>query len=289
MPMIKSIMALGGVEREVGKHQWAGANSQWQKGIWQLWKDVKKDTSFNADQTYQAAELGTEMLGRAAALELAIVDNRLQVKVINNTGHKLPTGYAEGRRMWLQVTASVSGTVVYSSGVPIDGVIPGDAKVYEVRQGLTESHANALGRPTLAGEGFHFILNNATMIDNRIPPRGYTAAAFAERDMLPVGYSYADGQYWDSTSYRIPLESTSVEVKLLFQSASPEYLDFLEAEADVVVADAVLGEMNWGQTVGQLRRDLNLVEPTIMATALLTPTFDLTLPTETIYLPVVTR
>lgn len=71
------------------KHQWAGANSQWQKGIWQLWKEVKKDTSFNADQTYQAADSGAEMLGRAAALELAIVNNRLQVKVINNTGAQI--------------------------------------------------------------------------------------------------------------------------------------------------------------------------------------------------------
>jgi hypothetical protein len=285
MPMVKATMAIGSPEREFGKHQWGGGNSQWQRGIWQLWKDVKKDTSFNAEQTYAAAATGAAMLERAAELEVALVNNRLQVTVINNTGHKLPTGYAEGRRMWLQVTASVSNTVIYSSGVPIDGLIAGDTKIYEMKQGLTVNHATALGRPTLAGTGFHFILNNAIVGDNRIPPRGYTAAAFAERDMLPVGYHYADGQYWDTTLYRIPRASTHVEVKLLFQSASPEYLDFLEANADFAVADAVLGEMNWGQTVGQLRRDLKLTEPAIVATATITPTFA----PEVIYLPLVAR
>lgn len=289
MPMLQSVMAIGGAEREIGKHQWAGGNSRWQEGIRQLWKDVSKDSSFNADATYRAAQAGTEMLQRAASLELAIVKNRLQVKVINNTGHKLPTGYAEGRRMWLQITAAVSGTVVYSTGVPIDGDIIGNTKVYEIKQGLTPNHAAALGNGVSPGESFHFVLNNAVFFDNRIPPRGYNAATFAARDMQPVGYRYEDGQYWDITTYRVPLNSTAIEVQLLFQSASGDYLDFLEEKADFTVGDAVLGEINWGTTVGQLRRDFRLDAPAVMATAVLTPTFDPSLPESAVYLPVVLR
>lgn len=287
MPMVQSPLAIGAEERMVGKHQWAGANSRWQLGIVDLWQDVKSDLSFNAQATTAAAAKGDEFLQRAADLELAIVDNQLEVTVTNNTGHKLPTGYAEGRRMWLKVTAYVGDTAVYTTGVPNNGHITGETKVYEIKQGLTTNRANALARPTLAGEGFHFILNNAILFDNRIPPRGYRAETFAERDMLPVGYTYADGQYWDKTRYDIPLESSRVEVRLLFQSASGEYLDFLETEADIVVADAVLGEMNWGETVGQLRRELALDEPALIASAVITPTFA---PVgETLYLPLVAR
>ncbi|MCB0184156.1 MAG: hypothetical protein KDE31_07830, partial [Caldilineaceae bacterium] len=285
MPLVKSALAIGAAEREVGKHQWAGANSRWQLGIAQLWQDVKSDFSFNAEQTKAAATTGAEMLQRAAELELAIVDNQLEVKVINNTGHKLPTGYAEGRRMWLQVTAFVNDTAVYTTGVPLAGDIKGETKIYEIKQGLTTNHAENLGKPELAGAGFHFILNNATLFDNRIPPRGYSGEGFAPRDMLPVGYSYADGQYWDITTYAIPTNSTRVEVQLRYQAASGDYLDFLEAEANVVVADAVLGEMNWGETVGQLRRDLALDTPAVMASSVLTPTFA----PELLYLPLVAR
>ena len=289
MPMVKSILGLGGIEREVGKHQWAGGNSRWQKGIWQLWKDVAADTSFNADQTLAATAKGEAMLRRAAELELAIVNNRLQVSVINNTGHKLPTGYAEGRRMWLQVIAYSGTTPIYQNGVPVDGAIGRGVKIYEVKQGITPGHAQDLGQPTLAGAGFHFILNNATMLDNRIPPRGFTNAAFVADGMQPIGYGYADGQYWDTTTYQIPPATTTVSVTLLYQTASPDYLDFLEANADVVVADAVLGEMNWGQTLGQLRRDLDLTAPAIMASAAITPTFDPNIPFYQLYLPVVTQ
>lgn len=290
MPMIKSIVAVGGVEREVGKHQWAGGNSRWQLGIWELWKDVKADYSFNAEETHTAATTGQEMLQRAAELELAIVDNALEVKVINNTGHKLPTGYAEGRRMWLQVSTFISNTAIYTTGLSIDGEISGETKIYEIHQGITPNHAATIEQPTLAGKGFHFVLNNTIVSDNRIPPRGYTAEAFAARNMEPVGYAYADGQYWDTTTYAIPTNSTRVEVQLLYQSASPAYLDFLEQEADFVVADAMLDEINWGQMVGQLRRDLNLVEPVVMASATLTPTFGGGQPEKgRVYLPLIVR
>src|SRR5690606_20829632 len=44
-----------------------------------------------------------DMLRAASDMELTQVDDQLQVRVINYSGHKLPTGYPEGRRMWLNV------------------------------------------------------------------------------------------------------------------------------------------------------------------------------------------
>ena len=41
----------------------------------------------------------------AATLEASIAGGNLTVRVTNESGHKLPTGYPAGRRMWLHVRA----------------------------------------------------------------------------------------------------------------------------------------------------------------------------------------
>ncbi len=86
--------------------------------------------------------------------------------------------------------------------------------------------------PDLTGEetSFHMALSTDRYKDNRIPPRGFTNAAYADFGGSPVDYSYADGQYWDDTYYNIPLEANSVEVKLYYQSTSKEFIEFLRDE-----------------------------------------------------------
>src|SRR5690606_34524326 len=95
-----------------------GGSSVWQIGIADYWEDVAADTLFNKAQTEAAAAKGELMLQRAVSMTLEVNQDQLAVTLINNTGHKLPTGYAEGRRMWLQVKAYIEGTEVYTSGVP---------------------------------------------------------------------------------------------------------------------------------------------------------------------------
>ena len=45
-----------------------------------------------------------------------------------------------------------------------------------------------------------------------------------------MGYTYADGQYWDDTHYTLPVATASVEVSLYYQSISKEYIEFLRDE-----------------------------------------------------------
>ena len=45
-----------------------------------------------------------------------------------------------------------------------------------------------------------------------------------------MGYSYADGQYWDDTEYVMPSTVRSVEATLYYQTTSKEYIEFLQSE-----------------------------------------------------------
>jgi hypothetical protein len=170
------------------------------------------------------------MLQLAASLQLTPEDFGLTVRVTNETGHKLPSGYPEGRRIWLNVRAvDGTGALVFESGTydPVTAVLSHDeqAKVYEIVPGLSPGLAAALGMP--AGQSFHFVLNDTVYSDNRIPPRGFTNAGFAAIQSSPVDYAYADGQYWDEAAYFLPATAETAHVTLYYQTLSKEYVEFL--------------------------------------------------------------
>lgn len=176
------------------------------------------------------AERARFMLQNAARVELEVDGSNLEVKVTNLTGHKLPTGYPEGRRMWLQVRFfDAAGTLIAESGHwdGATGSLTHDAalKVYESIPVIGENIAAVVGLP--AGAEFHFALNNAIAKDNRIPPLGFSNAAYAAVGAAPVGATYADGQNWDATNYAIPAAAVRAEASLVYQSISKEFVEFL--------------------------------------------------------------
>jgi len=173
------------------------------------------------------------MLQNAAELAAAQEGTKLKVTVTNNTGHKLPTGYPEGRRTWINVKFYDAQMTLLSESGAYDaatGVLSHDpeAKIYEIEPGLDSVTAPLVGVPE--GPSFHFVLNNKVYKDNRIPPRGFTNAAYADFGGSPVDYSYADGQYWDDTFYAVPPNATSAQVTLYYQSTSKEFMEFLRDE-----------------------------------------------------------
>jgi hypothetical protein len=173
------------------------------------------------------------MLQNAAELAIAQVGSDLEVTVTNNSGHKLPTGYPEGRRIWINVKFYDAGSnLISESGAydPATGVLSHDpeVKIYETKPGLDADTASLVGVDP--GPSFHFVLNNKIYKDNRIPPRGFTNAAYDGFGGSPVGHTYADGQYWDDTLYTIPPNAASAEVTLYYQSTSLEYITFLRDE-----------------------------------------------------------
>lgn len=172
----------------------------------------------------QGKERSLETLQRAAELVLSFEKGdtlSLEVKVINKTGHKLPTGYPEGRRVWLNVKSyDGDGNLIFESGkydtAKAEIVEDEQLKVYEAKLGIK-------------GEGptFHFILNNYVVKDNRIPPRGFAAKDFGRAGAGVVGYRYRDGQFWDDTRYELPKNTARIGVSLLYQTSAKAYIDFL--------------------------------------------------------------
>lgn len=243
----------------VPQHIFVGGNAWVPLVLAELYPELNRRRAYE-----QTAAEAVKLLGQAAELSVTLQQgsnhNELiaHVRVTNLSGHKLPTGYPEGRRIWLQVMASDgAGRVFFESGrYDADQarlIEDPQIKIYEAKFGIH-------GR----GETFHFLLNDTLLKDNRIPPRGY----IPDPRTNPVGAAYAPGQHWDVTTYRIPLLSVqgpvTVSAKLLYQTASREYIEFLRDENR---------SDDWGRRLFELWERTGKSAPVVMAVAQATATF----------------
>lgn len=240
---------------DLGIHEFAGANA---------WMPILLGTLYggpgglNRQQAFaQTTAAATAALQRSASVELTLsplggAPGTLQaaVRVTNRAGHKIPSGYSEGRRMWLELEARDANGGVFWRSNAYDAAsgalaIDRDDAVYEVKQGIWNAAApvpsceteDAQGRPV-----FHFALNDCIAKDNRIPPRGFRGGADLELRPIPVG-RYAETSpgsgvlaHWDDRAYAIPVPAgtplpVTVEARLRHQVATREYLEFLRNQA----------------------------------------------------------
>lgn len=209
-----------------------------------LWKEAReRNRKYMQREAAEMSLINTSVQGNTVNLE---------VKIINKGGHKLPTGFAEGRQMWLHVKATDDvGKVIFESGYLDDGYLVRDKyslngkivddpvktmiKVYEV-----EAIADGYDESVVAkgNEHFHFILMNKIVKDNRIPPKGFNKKAYTADGAFiiphdPKDTDYADGQYWDITPYTFTVPEgkngkISVTATLNYQTFSREYIEFLK-------------------------------------------------------------
>lgn len=190
---------------------------------------------YAAEVNAQALDAGMQRaknnLQNSATLELTVNDDKTQasVRVTNHTGHKLPTGYPEGRRMWINLKAySSAGTLLQEYGaydVATAVLTKEGTRIYECEPGISQEVADATGLP--AGPSFHFAINSQIYFDNRIPPAGFTNAKLVAAQSPVIGASYADGQNWDVSTYSLPPGTARVEANLYYQTTSKEYVEFL--------------------------------------------------------------
>jgi len=234
----------GSRQDDLRTHQFAGGNA-WMPAVLKSAYGAALGREAGFDRTILYA---LDMLQNRSALVQAQVDSvsngtaQVSVKVTNLTGHKLPTGYPEGRRMWLHVEArDANNTVIWESGAynPATAELTHDAqlKVYETLQGIWNGSQCVTEEPS-GRKLFHFVLNNCVAKDNRIPPLGFVPGI----ETKPVGITYPTNPQhpgelvnWDITQYNIPVSGAALPVtvtaSLNYQTASKEYIDFLASEA----------------------------------------------------------
>ncbi|MBV1858822.1 MAG: cytochrome c family protein [Nannocystaceae bacterium] len=157
------------------------------------------------------------------------------VRVTNDTGHKLPSGYSEGRVMWIEVVASYNDEVVISSG-------RWDQSTGSIQEDPSVRRYEGVAEDLESGTRNHLLLNNHWVIDNRIPPRGLqphpeTDPVSERYGMTPQG----SWEHWDEVNYALPgapeVEDATpgdagddelhVSVRLLYVINTREYIELL--------------------------------------------------------------
>lgn len=260
-----------------------------------------------------AIEAGKSRALQQLQLATTLAVNGDTLNLTNLTGHKLISGYPEGRRMWLNVkwydadstlmredgsydvVATVNGSPVKSI-VDLDGA---NTRIYEAHYGMTQEWANQLlglgydpalplrfdratgdvaytlgelaAQPTgTTYDTFHFVLNNTVTQDNRIPPYGMVYEEARARNALPVpatqfGSPTGNGtyNYWDEVTLSPPAGAVYADIKLLYQTTSWEYIQFLylaNTGQNVFLADEGVNLLNAWLNTG-------MAEPVVMASA----------------------
>lgn len=207
-------------------HEFAGASS-WVLDIIALY--YAGDPDINATALANGRQKAIGMLQRAATLDVAQQGSVLRVRVLNESGHKIPTGHIEGRRIWPNVQffgASSSLAAEYGHyDVATAELNESSTHVYEMKVGLSAAAAQVTGLPQ--GETQHMSLADTITKDTRIPPRGFNNAAFEAGGAPVVGTQYPDGQYWDEAFFAIPSGAVRAQVTLNYQTVTKHYVEGL--------------------------------------------------------------
>ncbi len=207
-------------------------------------KDVG-DTDVDQLALLAGRQKAEDMLARAASLDAMQHGGVLGVRVTNESGHKIPTGHIEGRRIWVNVRVFGDGDTLLREYGHYDAeeahLDEASTTVYEMHVGLSEDAAEATGLPV--GTTTHMALADTIVKDNRIPPRGFNNEAFNAGGAPVVGAEYADGQHWSDVRYLIPEGAERVEVRLYYATVTRHYI---EALRDGNTTD------HWGDTLYDL-------------------------------------
>lgn len=248
---------LGPIRDDLARHDFAGA-SAWVLEI--VAEHYRDDPAVNVPALERGRDKAIDMLRRAATVELLQVGGALRVRVVNETGHKLPTGHIEGRRVWVNTRVyDAADSLVREYGHYDAGEAHLDADsttVFEMHVGLSEKAAAATGHP--AGVTTRMALADTIEKDNRIPPRGFMNEAYEEAGAPVVGAVYQDDQHWADVWHWLPDGAARVEVTLNYQTVTRHYI---EALRDGNVTD------HWGETLYNLWLETNKGAPIEMATA----------------------
>jgi hypothetical protein len=202
-------------------------------------------------QLTNGSQRALAQLQMAASLE--VVSNTASetiLRIVNNTGHKLISGFPEGRRMWLNVKFYNAGDALIGEVNPYTPLVittnagnvayVSGAVLTKTRDDLVYETSMA---SSLTGEDhtFHFVLATVRYKDNRIPPKGFDVAGAADRNAQPrwdntdatnhfTAAEYAGG--YDEVTFAKPAGTARWVAGLYYQTTAKDYVEFLHDEIE---------------------------------------------------------
>jgi len=271
-PVAGRLAKQGDLRSNVSRHSFAGGNT------WMTAMLASVDTTGSVTDVYNRAILGGSKYP-GASIEIAGLENSgpalldgsvrakemlqsaatithvydspggASVRIHNHTGHKLISGFPEGRRMWLNVRfLDATGALMAEINPYAPLVTSTNAqgnRVYVSGGDLTATHSDLVYEvemsSSLTGEQktFHMVLATDRYKDNRIPPRGFRIDKAAERLCEPRHHGESASEYfsaeeyaggYDEVRFSIPAGAAGWEAKLFYQTTSKPYIEFLRDE-----------------------------------------------------------
>jgi len=198
-----------------------------------------------------------QMAGSITNLQYDPPTGDLLFRLQNNTGHKLISGFTEGRRMFVNIKAYHQGALVYEIN-PYDytaGTMKGLSHPSSPALGPDEAYIDELVYEchmtdvTGTDHSFHFALSHERYKDNRIPPRGFDIVSAPARLAEPVWHGVKDPGYFTAAEYAggydeissaglplgLPATAGVIEITVYYQGTSREYVEFLRDEINGTV------------------------------------------------------
>jgi hypothetical protein len=216
--------------------------------------DLTQGETLDANALLSGVDRVQTQLENAASIENVDYQSstgELSFRIQNNTGHKLISGFPEGRRMFVNIRA-FSDTTLIAEINPYDdtvGTLKGLPAEYSPSSPALEAHESyhdALVYEThpssdLTGETetFHMVLATGRYKDNRIPPKGFRIDQAAERLAEPVWHGESRDDYfaldeyaggYDDVVVSLPASANRIEINLYYQTTSREFIEFLRDE-----------------------------------------------------------
>lgn len=214
-----------GTRSDLARHDFAGASAWVLDAIANVYGDAGVDVAALGVGRANAVA----MLERATSIAVTQSGATLAVRMTNESGHKLPTGHIEGRRVWANVQLfDAASTLVKEYGaydLATATLDEATTTVFEMLIGLSPEASRITGLP--AGVTTHMSLADLVVKDNRIPPRGFARAAYDAVGAGAVAATYADGQHWADQSFVIVAGATRAKVTFYYQTVTRDYIEAL--------------------------------------------------------------
>ena len=264
MPVLEEpvILGEGAQQKRAGfrEHTFLGANTVMQS----MMRDFSEELGIPPGLDFDASiARNRDFLATSASLEVVdLVQSagaegeqlEFDVKVVNETGHKLPSGY-HSRRVWLHVQVTdENGEQVFESGaMRPDGSIVGVAE--DINPNDWERHFDTITSATQV-QVYQAIVGNSDEVrtqsllngnhylkDNRLTPKGFAKRSVTGNPTLPdsfgvFGEAMEDDDFdsgADTVSYRVSVPAAgrySVRAELRYQPISYGHLNELFRESD---------------------------------------------------------